>query len=219
MIEKCDRKITWLIIFKLTSGLKYVMMFLRQQIRRDETVIAYAALIDEQEDLLRFTSLAEKYQKEMFRIARSVLHENQLAEDAVQNALYGAAVSIKKVPGEENEARVYLMSCAKHAALRIKAEEAKQSAIPVPEVLEVTPEEDPTFAEVERSDDYERLLTAIRSLDEIYQDALLHFYVYGQSIKEMAQLFGRKPSTVRQQLTRGRRLLAELYRKEESHHG
>lgn len=182
-------------------------------------MIAYAALIDEQDDLLRFTSLAEKYQKEMFRIARGVLHDEQLAEDAVQNALYSIAVSIKRVPGDEKEARVYLLSCAKHAALRIKEKEEKQTAIPVPEVFEVAPEEDPTFAEVERSEDYDRLLTAIRSLDEIYQDTLLHFYVFGQSIKEIAQLFGRKPSTVRQQLTRGRRLLAELYRKEGSHHG
>ena len=82
-------------------------------------MIAYAALIDDQADLLRFNELVELYQEDMIRIARSVLFDHQLAEDAVQNALYGIAVSFKKVPSHDAKAvRVYMLSSAKHAALR-----------------------------------------------------------------------------------------------------
>lgn len=183
-------------------------------------MIAYAALIDDQADLLKFNELVEMYQEEMFRIARSVIFDHQLAEDAVQNALYGIAVSFKKVPSNDiNAAHTYLLSCAKYAALRIKKSRQQVDEVETSEIIDITPDDNPTFEAIQQSDAYDQLLYAIEQLDEIYQDVLLHFYVYDQSIKEIAKLFGRKPSTVRQQLTRGRRLLAEICRKEGIVHG
>lgn len=183
-------------------------------------MIAYAALIDDAEDLSKFTKLAERYQEEMFRIARSVLHDHQLAEDAVQNALYGVAVSFSKIPSDDPDAvHVYLLSCAKYAALRIKKTERRIQTTELTDLTGFMQEDDPTFAEIEQSEDYDLLLAAIRQLDEIYQDALLHYYVFGQSVKEIAKLFGEKQSTIRQRLSRGRKLLAELCRKEGILHG
>ena len=183
-------------------------------------MIAYAALIDNQADLLKFNELVERYQEEMLRIARSVLRDHQLAEDAVQNALYGVAVSFSHVPAENPDAvHTYLLSCAKYAALRLLRAERKIETVEITDLSELSRGEDPTFDEIRRSEDYARLLHAIEQLDEIYQDVLLHFYVFDQSVKEIARLFGRKPTTVRQQLSRGRRLLAEICRKEGILHG
>lgn len=177
-------------------------------------MIAYAALIDDHDDLLKYTDLVERYQEEMYRIAKSVLHDHQLAEDAVQNALYGVAVSFKHVPKDDDAVHTYLLSCAKYAALRINQEQQKTVVMEQPEVIEVFPENDPTFEAIQQSDAYDQLLHAIEQLDDIYQDALLHFYVFDQSVKEIANLFGCKPLTVRQRLSRGRKLLAEICRKE-----
>lgn len=178
-------------------------------------MIAYAALIDDQADLLRFNELVELYQEDMIRIARSVLYDHQLAEDAVQNALYGIAVSFKKIPSHDAKAvRVYMLSSAKHAALRLKKNEKKIETVGYSEIIDVSPEDNPTFEAIRQSDDYDQLLHAIEQLDEIYQDVLLHYYSFNQSVPEIAKLFGRKTSTVRQQLTRGRRLLEEICRKE-----
>lgn len=178
-------------------------------------LIAYAALIDDAVDLGRFNEIVDKYQKTMFRIAWRIVADHQLAEDAVQNALYGIAVSIKKVPfGNEDATCAYVMSCAKYAALRIKKVEQPVSPVELAEVIDISPDENPTFDAIQQSDDYDRLLHAIEQLDEIYQDVLLHFYVFEQSVKEIAKLFDRKPSTIRQQLSRGRRLLAEICQRE-----
>lgn len=183
-------------------------------------MIAYAALIDDRADLLKFTELTEAYQEDMYRIARSVLFDHQLAEDAVQNALYGIAVSFKCVPSNDAKAaRTYMLSCAKYAALHIKKTRQQLDTVELTEIIDISPGDNPTFEAILQSDDYEQLLSAIEQLDEIYQDVLLHFYVYEQSIKEIAKLFDRKPSTIRQQLTRGRRLLAEICRKEALVHG
>ena len=93
-------------------------------------MIAFAALIDNQDDLHRFNKLVEDYQGEMLRIAVSVLHDHQLAEDAVQNALYGVAVSFRHVPADDRDAaHSYLLSCAKYAALRIRQTEQRFDSV------------------------------------------------------------------------------------------
>lgn len=178
-------------------------------------MIAFSALIDDPDDLLIFGELVERYQEEMIRIARSILADPQLAEDAVQNALYGIAVSFKKIPsGSLPAAHAYMLSCAKYAAMRILQKQGKEIPFGPSAYAALTSGEDPTFEAIRSADDYDRLLHAIEQLDEKYQDVLLHYYVYGQSTREIARLFGRKPSAVRQQLSRARQLLKELCRKE-----
>lgn len=179
-------------------------------------MIAFAALIDDQTDLLKYGRLVEQYQEEMFLVAQSILSDHQLAEDAVQNALYGIAVSFKKIPSASlPAAHAYMLSCAKYAAMRILQKQGKEIPVGLAAYAALMSGEDPTFEAIRSADDYDRLLRAIGQLDETYQDVLLHYYVYGQSIREIAKLFGRKPSAVRQQLSRARKLLKELCEKEE----
>ena len=183
-------------------------------------MLAYASLIDDRAELLKFNELVERYQIEMLRIARSILHDYHLAEDAVQNALSGIAVSFSKIPSEDPDAvHTYFLSCAKHAAIRIKKTQEKLPTAELTDLASFTQDDNPTFEAIAQSEDYDRLLSAIRQLDEIYQDALLHYYVFDQSVKEIAKLFGEKPSTIRQRLSRGRKLLSELCRKEGILHG
>ena len=47
----------------------------------------YLTLIDTDEDKLRFTALYQQYRHLMFYIAREVLCDEHLSEDAVQEAL------------------------------------------------------------------------------------------------------------------------------------
>ena len=178
-------------------------------------MIAFSALIDDPDDLLIFGELVERYQEEMIRIARSILADPQLAEDAVQNALYGIAVSFKKIPSDSlSAAHVYMLSCAKYAALRIRQKQETEIPLDLSEYVGLPSGADPTFEAIRNADDYDRLVHAIGQLDEKYQDVLLHYYVYHQSTREIAKLFGRNPSAVRQQLSRARQLLKELCRKE-----
>ena len=72
------------------------------------------------------------------------------------------------------------------------------------------------YEEVEKSDEYDRLVCAIRKLDAIYRDVLLMHYVYDLSLDEIAVKLSRKKKTVKQQLTRGKKQLLALYRKEGS---
>ena len=55
--------------------------------------------------------------------------------------------------------------------------------------------------------EYERVVTAIASMDGIYQEALYYHFVLEMSVPEVAKLLDCKVSTVKQRLVRGKKLL------------
>ena len=58
-----------------------------------------------------------------------------------------------------------------------------------------------------RGIEYERIVKATASLDEIYREALYYHFVLEMSVPEVAKLIDCKMSTVKQRLVRGKKLL------------
>ena len=63
-------------------------------------------------------------------------------------------------------------------------------------------------------ENYSHIVDCILSLDTKYRDVLSLYYLNELNIREIAQTLSRKESTVKQQLSRGRRKLIALIRKE-----
>ena len=57
----------------------------------------YLAMIDTDEDRTKFAALYERYSRLMFYIARQILSDEQLSEDAVQEAFLRIAKNMHKV--------------------------------------------------------------------------------------------------------------------------
>lgn len=74
--------------------------------------------------------------------------------------------------------------------------------------------DDNLFEQVAASQDYDLLMRAMKQLPIHYREVLMLVFVQEQSVKDAAAILRRREGTVRQQLNRGRRLLAELCRKE-----
>ena len=64
-----------------------------------------------------------------------------------------------------------------------------------------------SFEELIEKSDYEAVLDAIRNMDDVYRDVLYFRYVTDMPVKKIAQVLGRKESTVKQQLVRGKKML------------
>ena len=60
------------------------------------------------------------------------------------------------------------------------------------------------------SENYKEVVDAIRRLDDPYRDAMFYHFVSEMKISEIADLLGRKKSTVQQQLVRGKKMLIEI---------
>ena len=176
-------------------------------------MVMFMALIDEEPEQKQFETIYAGYGKQMLAAAYRVLEDPGEAEDAVQNALLGIAKHIGKVPtGDEKVLRAYVLTAARNAALSILE---KRQRVPETELEEAfTASDEDLFQRVAASEDYEALLRAIRKLDLCYREVLMLIFVQEHTVKEAAEILGRREGTVRQQLNRGRKKLIELCRKE-----
>lgn len=177
-------------------------------------LLLYAAMIDDEPDKLRFEDIYNTYCKQMHLVAMQVLHDHGEAEDAVQNALMGIAKQIKSVPsGNSKVVRAYVLTAARNAALNLLPKRKVWSEVIDIEEVKVADKGD-LFQQIAISQDYDLLLRAVRQIPEPYQDVLLLYFVQELSEKEVAVILGRKQTTVHQQITRGKKLLVALCRKE-----
>lgn len=177
-------------------------------------LMLYMAMIDDEEDQLRFADIYNNYRKQMLLVAQRILHDPNEAEDAVQVALLGIAQRIHSIPtGNEKVLRTYVLTASKNAALRMlpKKERFEQmvdiSELPLDSGIDL-------FEQVRLSQDYTLLLCAMRKLPVQYREVLMLVCVQEQSTKNAAAILRRKEGTVRQQLRQGKKLLVELCRKE-----
>lgn len=174
----------------------------------------YTAMIDDETERLRFEDIYYTYRKQMLYTAQQVLHDPDEAEDAVQNALLGIAKNIRTIPaGNPKIVKAYVLVAAKNAALSmLPQKQHRDTILDIDDVHHSTDED--LFRKVAASQDYAFLMRAMRQLPQIYREVLMLKYVQEQSEYQIAQILNRKQSTVHQQITRGKKALIALCRKE-----
>lgn len=179
-----------------------------------EEMVMFAALIDEEPQRRNYETIYAGYRQQMLAVAFRVLGDAGEAEDAVQNAFLGIAKHIDKVPaGNEKVLRAYVLTAARNAALSLL--EKRQQRPPETALDEAfTAADEDLFRRVAASEDYEALMRAMRRLELQYREVLMLVFVQEHTVKEAAEVLGRKEGTVRQQLNRGRKKLIELCKKE-----
>ena len=173
----------------------------------------YTAIVEKMPDRTRFERIYYSYCKQMVFVAMRVLHNQNDAEDAVQNALLGIARNIQNVPEDDRIEKAYVLTAAKNAALSMQSKKQPLevsldiSELPIPSTEDL-------FQRVLDSQNYDLLLRAMGQLEPLYREVLMLVYVQEQSVKEAAEILCRKEETVKKQLQRGKKQLIELCRKE-----
>lgn len=175
-------------------------------------VAFYAVLAGDSEGQKRIENLYYSYRKQMFFVANALLNDTYEAENAVHDAFVGIAVSIDKVPKNEQDERLYVLTCARNAASKLEKKRRRYSAeINIDDLNEADlMVADAVFESVAASENMELLKRAIARLPDIYRDVLLLHCVYDMKVKDMAQLLGRKAATAEKQLARARAALCRL---------
>ena len=140
----------------------------------------------EQEEMIN--RIYQTYKKLMLYAAYQIL-ENQ--KDA-QNAAY----SIKRHQ-------------IRHGGLDTSLDELREKA------GDVVPEEHSFLEQLTLKERYQEVVEAIRGLPELYREVLFLCYVEEYSISAIAKRLGRKEDTVRQQLSRGRKMLIKRLNEKE----
>lgn len=143
----------------------------------------------------------ETYGKTVYRLAYSQTRSKADAEDIYQDVFLRYFQKRPQFESEEHR-KAWLLRVTVNRARSLFASAWFRKTVPLEECVR--------FAEPEE----QMLDDALRQLQQ-KDRTLLHLYYYEQlSTKEMAAILGRKESTVRTQLTRARRKLAEIMKGE-----
>ena len=166
----------------------------------------YLAMLETPEDQRRFTRLFEAYEKKIYAVVLRILGDPDRAEDAAQQTWLKLVQNWERVsalPWEETEG--YVVTVSKNCALDILRSERRTTAFPE--------DWDPP-AQEEHQEEYDFLVSLIRSLPENYRRILELKLVEEQTNKEIARRLGLKESTVAVRVLRGRAILKERLGKE-----
>jgi RNA polymerase sigma-70 factor (ECF subfamily) len=162
--------------------------------------------------------IIQRHNQRLFRIARSIVRNDNEAEDVLQEAYCNAFANLAAFRGEA-KLGTWLARIVMNEALgrlrrrRVTAELAAledgpglaAQIIPFPHAA---PTLDPEAA-MARSEIRIMLERAIDDLPEAFRTILVARLIEGMSIEETAEVFGVLPETVKTRLHRGRRLLKQ----------
>ena len=149
----------------------------------------------------RLEKLVVQYEHTLFRAALAILGDAPEAEDAVQDTFLRYLEKRPEFRDEGHEKAWLLKVTANGCKSRLRARRRH----PQTELLDIYPAPDAPTRE---------LVEAVMALPE-GQRAAVHLHYYeGYSTDEIAAILGRRPGTVRCDLTRARQALRELLSEE-----
>ena len=170
-----------------------------------------------QGDSAAFSALIRRHDRYLYRVARSVLQDDQEAEDVVQQTYLQAFTKLIDFRGEAN-LRTWLTQITLNDAIRRRrrqrsivdlseidtAQERVRSHIYLSSLAAPTPESAAARSQIRR-----RLEQAIDGLPAAFRLVLILRDVEEVSVEQTANVLGVQPETVRTRLHRARRILRE----------
>lgn len=172
-------------------------------------IALYLALIDDEQDKIKFREIYEEYRKQMWYAADRILHDRFLAEDAVHDAFLGIARNFSRIRSfEPKTIRAYVITSARNAALMIARKHKTDSTIDIESLSGI--KDAKADADINRIETIDFAVSVINRLPELYREVMYLRFVLELSEKEIALQLGRTQNTVCQQISRGRKMFIEI---------
>ena len=146
--------------------------------------------------------IMDTYGNMLFRLCLIRLGNASDAEDAVQETMIKYLQNDLKFKDAEHQ-KAWLIRVASNKCKDILRFKSKHSTVNIEEVNEFT-------KDYSGSD----IISALMTLPDKYKTVLILHYVEGYSVNNIAKAIGRTSSAVKMRLQKGRKLLAEAYRRE-----
>lgn len=169
----------------------------------------YMSFIDDEKNKPKFEIIYYTYREKMLLMADSVLHNRQDAEDAVHDTFIKIARNMKSIgEPESNKTLSYVLKATKNTAINLhNKNKSNDNRIYFDTIDDISDHE--FLDKLDISENYNKVVQAILKLDDKYKDVMFYHFVQEMKVSEVADLLGRKKSTVKQQLVRGKKLLLE----------
>lgn len=177
----------------------------------------YLVYFDDDNDKKLFEDIFLSYRKQMVTFAITILGNDDDAQDAVGDVFLRIAQKnwdVVRETDNETDLRNYLLKATKNTSLN--KINAKKKYISLDAVMEYNMDStvdlsDDTFLEVICNKcEYDKVVRAIRSLNEKYRDVMYCHYVMEMTVPQTAKSLNQTLSATKQQLVRGKKMLLSL---------
>jgi RNA polymerase sigma factor (sigma-70 family) len=176
----------------------------------DEALVALVARSDE----VALGELYDRFGRVAYGLARRILRDDALAEDAVQEAFLAVWRSAPRFVPERAKASTWLLTLVHRRAVDLVRREDRRRAEPIDEAAE------PAGAEVDESVwlrlERERVQEALRRLPDQQREAIELAYYGGFTQSELAERLGQPLGTIKSRMFTGLGRLRELLTEAES---
>jgi RNA polymerase sigma factor (sigma-70 family) len=170
----------------------------------DEALVALVARSDDD----AFAALYDRYDRLAYGLARRVVRDNALAEDAVQDAFLTIWRTAARFSSERAPARVWIMTLVHRRAVDLVRHHERRRTEQLPTVEETggAGADESVWLRLER----DRVRGALHQLPDQQREAIELAYFGGFSQSELAEKLGQPLGTIKSRMFSGLARLREL---------
>lgn len=174
-------------------------------------MLLFLAMLDTEEEKDKFARLYEKYRYLLLYVAKDILKDSYLAEDAVQEAYMALTRHMDKVDDVDSpQTKRFLVTIVKSKAIDRLRKEQRVELSAYEDALGDVEDQKNLLDDYVKEEAFDQLVDAIRSLDEIYRVVLECRFLHELSEKETAKVLGLTEKTVSVRTYRARNKLREM---------
>lgn len=163
----------------------------------------------------KFEVIYYRYRDMLYMCALGIVKNSADAEDVLHDAFIKIAKNIKQIDDINSKSTAaYLAVITKNTAYDRLRRLKRLNETPIDDCFLAA--DDTLIEEIAEKTEYEKLLAAVKSVPPPYNEVLFLHYVNEMPVKKTAALLGRKVSTVKMQLVRGKKLLLKALRGQEN---
>ncbi len=179
-------------------------------------MIFYLSLIDNQEDKDKFEYIYTNYRYTMLYVARQVLKDEHMAEDAVHESFIKIIQIISKISLKNcNKLKRFLVLIVRHKSIDMIRKNDKAKNVPIDDELDSNVElRDDVLDKIMSMQGLNNLMEIIRELDDTYRIPLELSILYGYSHKEISEILDLSENLVRIRIFRARQQVKKKYEQE-----
>jgi len=169
----------------------------------------FIAMIEDAEDRNLLIEYYTQHRFTMLHVAQSILHDQGLAEDAMQEAFLRLARHIKNVRHDHKQVRSFLVTIVKNAAIDIMKQQKIMPMVSLDTILYEPADPINTEDVTQQRDEADAAEQLVLSLPVIYSTVFLLRYKHDYSTGDIAKLLEISEDTARKRLQRAKEKIAE----------
>lgn len=177
-------------------------------------MIVLAMAIKNHDDREKAAEIYRLYSMTMFRIAKGILHDAHLAEDAVSEAFVRIIDNLEKINlSDRNKTKGFVVIIVRHIAIDMLRRQKR--FVPLDDHSDYTECREPVLSSLASDEACSKIADALAKLNRNYSDILYLKIVFNCSNDEIAKILGISRENVNVRLHRARNALKQQLLKED----